>query len=78
MITIAEDLADDIPAADPRWEEMHNEAAASAKHALGSSSSLQIITQLKEKNVALKHFVDFLHSTGLWEKVKDDIFFLFH
>lgn len=60
-----EDLAEDIPAADPRWEQVES----NIKHSLGSSSSLQIITQLKEKNLALNHFVDFLHCTGLWDKV---------
>lgn len=68
VITIAEDLAEDIPASDPRWEQLFEESTAH-KHALGSSSSLQIITQLKEKNLALRHFVEFLHATGLWDKV---------
>lgn len=69
VITIAEDLAEDIPATDPRWEELWDESNIH-KHALGSSSSLQILTQLKEKNLALRHFVEFLHATGLWDKVK--------
>ncbi|XP_037820765.1 nuclear pore complex protein Nup133 [Lucilia sericata] len=68
VITIAEDLAEDIPATDPRWEQLWEEPNAQ-KYALGSSSSLQIITQLKEKNLALRHFVEFLHATGLWEKL---------
>ncbi|XP_055904210.1 nuclear pore complex protein Nup133 [Eupeodes corollae] len=65
VVAIAEDLAEDIPAADPRWEQVEK----NLKHSLGSSSSLQIISQLKEKNMALSHFVDFLHSTGLWDKL---------
>ncbi|XP_061388320.1 nuclear pore complex protein Nup133 [Musca vetustissima] len=68
VITIAEDLAEDVPASDPRWEQLFEESTAH-KHALGSSSSLQIITQLKEKNLALRHFVEFLHATGLWDKL---------
>ncbi|XP_004536057.1 nuclear pore complex protein Nup133 [Ceratitis capitata] len=69
VITIAEDLAEDLPAADPRWEQLWTEGGHSNKHALGSSSSLQILTQLKEKSLALRHFVEFLHSTGIWEKL---------
>lgn len=61
-------MAEDIPATDPRWEQLWEEPN-SQKYALGSSSSLQIITQLKEKNLALRHFVEFLHATGLWDKV---------
>lgn len=65
IVKIAQDLAEDIPAADPRWEER----ITTNKHALGSSASMQIIQQLKEKNRAFGHFVDFLHATNLWEKV---------
>lgn len=65
VITIAEDLAEDIPAADPRWEHLWEDV----NNSLGSSSSMQILTQLKEKNLALRHFVEFLHGTGLWDKV---------
>ncbi|XP_036324275.1 nuclear pore complex protein Nup133 [Rhagoletis pomonella] len=70
VITIAEDLAEDLPAADPRWEQLWTEGGHSNKHALGSSSSLQILTQLKEKSLALRHFVEFLHNTGIWEKLE--------
>ncbi|KAL9894750.1 LOW QUALITY PROTEIN: nuclear pore complex protein Nup133 [Glossina fuscipes fuscipes] len=65
VITIAEDLAEDIPAADPRWEHLWEDV----NNSLGSSSSMQILTQLKEKNLALRHFVEFLHGTGLWDKL---------
>lgn len=66
VVTIAEDLAEDIPAADPRWEVQFD---SSHRHPLGSSSSLQILTQLKEKSMALNHFIEFLHNCGLWERV---------
>lgn len=66
IIKIAKDLAEDIPAADPRWEEQ----LSSTKCALGSSTSLQIIQQLKEKSRAFMHFIDFLQAASLWEKVK--------
>lgn len=65
IIKIAKDLAEDIPAADPRWEEQ----ISSNKCALGSSTSLQIIQQLKEKSRAFTHFIEFLQATSLWEKV---------
>lgn len=65
IIKIATDLAEDIPAADPRWEEQ----IANSKYGLGSSTSMQIIQQLKEKNRAFAHFIDFLQATCLWERV---------
>lgn len=64
---IATDLAEDIPAADPRWEP---ESESRQKHALGSSTSLQIVQQLKEKNLSLIHFVEFLHAVKLWDRLK--------
>lgn len=66
VIKIAQDLAEDIPAADPRWEE---QLAANQKYGLGSSASMQIIQQLREKSKALGHFVEFLHSSGLWNEL---------
>lgn len=66
VVKIAQDLAEDIPAADPRWEE---QLAANQKYGLGSSVSMQIIQQLREKSKALGHFIEFLHSSGLWNEV---------
>lgn len=67
VIEIAQDLAEDLPAADPRWESelMSRNAAIS----LGSSNSMQIIQQLREKSFCLNKFVEFLHATGLWNKL---------
>lgn len=62
VLTIAQDLAEDIPAADPRWE-------VTTKHALGSSTSMQIVQQLREKNIALTQFLEFLHGSSLWDKL---------
>ncbi|XP_001847396.2 nuclear pore complex protein Nup133 [Culex quinquefasciatus] len=62
VLQIARDLAEDIPAADPRWE-------VTQKHALGSSTSMQIVQQLREKNIALTQFIDFLHASTLWDKL---------
>lgn len=64
VVKIAKDLAEDIPAADPRWEDISN-----SKYALGSSTSMQIIQQLREKHRAFGHFIEFLQATGLWQKV---------
>lgn len=61
---IAKDLADDVPASDPRWEQIKM-----SKNALGSSFSMQIIQQLKEKKLAYNIFIEFLHSTDIWTKV---------
>lgn len=69
IIKIAKDLAEDIPAADPRWKEQ----ISNNKCALGSSTSVEIIKQLKEKSRAFTHFIDFLQATSLWEKVNKRI-----
>ncbi|XP_053688434.1 nuclear pore complex protein Nup133 isoform X2 [Sabethes cyaneus] len=62
VLKIAEDLAEDIPAADPRWE-------VTSKHGLGSSTSMQIVQQLREKNIALTQFFEFLHASTIWDKL---------
>ncbi|XP_017149323.1 nuclear pore complex protein Nup133-like isoform X2 [Drosophila miranda] len=68
VITIAEDLAEDLPIADPRWEEALGDHDGN-RHALGSSRSMQIINQLRDKTLAFDHFVSFLHASGVWEKL---------
>lgn len=67
VIAIAQDLAEDIPAADPRWEveAMSRNSVVS----LGSSTSMQILQQLREKNFCMVKFVEFLHGTGLWSRL---------
>ncbi|XP_035903262.1 nuclear pore complex protein Nup133 [Anopheles stephensi] len=62
VLKIAVDLAQDTPAADPRWE-------VTNKHALGSSTSMQIIQQLREKNIAYTQFIEFLRSRNLWDRL---------
>ncbi|XP_016961291.1 nuclear pore complex protein Nup133 [Drosophila biarmipes] len=68
VITIAEDLAEDIPISDPRWEEALGDQDSN-RHAIGSSRSMQIINQLRDKIIAFQHFIAFLHSSGVWEKL---------
>ncbi|CRL07223.1 CLUMA_CG020204, isoform A [Clunio marinus] len=67
VVTIAKDLAEDLPAADPRWESEAFNRNSSAP--LGSSSSMQILQQLREKNFCMIKFVEFLHGTGLWSRL---------
>nr|ABL84944.1 Nup133 [Drosophila melanogaster] len=68
VITIAEDLAEDIPIADPRWEEALADQEMN-RHAIGSSRSMQIINQLRDKIIAFQHFITFLHSSLVWDKL---------
>lgn len=67
VIAIAQDLAEDIPAADPRWEV--EAMSRSSVVSLGSSTSMQILQQLREKNFCMIKFVEFLHGTGLWSRL---------
>lgn len=67
---IARDLVDDVPAADPRWEQRIGQTGGGSSSALGSSASMQIIQQLKEKKLVLQHFIDFLHATELWPQLQ--------
>lgn len=75
VITIAEDLAEDLPIADPRWQSAIEEHDGN-RHALGSSRSMQIINQLRDKSIALQHFIDFLHHCSVWEKVRGNYFYV--
>ncbi|KAH8382783.1 hypothetical protein KR009_005236 [Drosophila setifemur] len=68
VITIAEDLAEDLPIADPRWEEALGDQDSN-RHALGSSRSMQILNQLRDKTIAFQHFITFLQSSGVWDKL---------
>lgn len=70
VITIAEDLAEDLPISDPRWQSVLEQNDGN-RHALGSSRSMQIINQLRDKSFAFQHFIDFLHFSGVWEKVRE-------
>ncbi|GAB0092436.1 Nuclear pore complex protein Nup133 [Sergentomyia squamirostris] len=67
ILKMAQDLVDDKPAADPRWESGDLDIT---RHSLGSSTSLQIIEQLRDKNVALNQFIEFLHTAKLWDRLR--------
>ncbi|KAH8278396.1 hypothetical protein KR018_002289 [Drosophila ironensis] len=68
VITIAEDLAEDVPMADPRWEEAVRDLDGN-RYALGSSRSMQIVNQLRDKIIVFQHFITFLHAHDIWEKM---------
>lgn len=73
VVKIANDLVDDVPAADPRWEERiagKGHTTGNVQVALGSSASLQIIQQLNEKKIVLQHYIEFLHSVELWPQLR--------
>lgn len=67
VVTIAENMAEDLPAADPRWEADRSDRNGLVS--LGSSKSMQIIQQLRDKEFCITKFVEFLHGTGLWSRL---------
>lgn len=65
VVAIAKEIGTDTPAQDPRWKLVQPEES----YGLGRSTSMQILTQLRDKSTAFKHFVDFLHALNIWEKL---------
>lgn len=63
VVKTCEDLLDDMPARDPRWEVEENQVA------LGSSYSMQIVHQLEDKQKALNLYFNFLRETDLWNRL---------
>ncbi|CAG9859414.1 unnamed protein product [Phyllotreta striolata] len=55
-------LIDDIPAGDPRW-------VKGSMPGIGSSSSMQVIHQLEDKQRAMSLLLKFLKEAGLWGKL---------
>ncbi|EFA05993.1 Nuclear pore complex protein Nup133-like Protein [Tribolium castaneum] len=62
VIMMGKDLIDDTPAGDPRWSKDHQVG-------LGSSHSMQVLDQLKNKQKALSLFIKFLKESGLWAQL---------
>ncbi|KAL0269100.1 UNVERIFIED_CONTAM: hypothetical protein PYX00_006935 [Menopon gallinae] len=58
------DLINDIPAGDPRWAPIRR-----SEISISSSSSLQILNQLEDKQRAVEWFFSFLRETKLWERL---------
>ncbi len=75
VASLSEDLVDDFPASDPRWMESAGAASSSSSAAgggvgsIGSSMSLLILHQLKDKQTAHEFYINFLKEVGLWDKV---------
>ncbi|KAH1023482.1 hypothetical protein HUJ04_012680 [Dendroctonus ponderosae] len=64
VIKIAKDILDDIPAGDHRWNiEGHS------TQGLGSSNSMLVFHQLKNKQRAFALYLKFLQESGLWNKL---------
>ncbi|XKL69512.1 hypothetical protein PGB90_007281 [Kerria lacca] len=64
-IKVSLDLINDIPARDPRWADVKS----TEKVNLNSTLSLQIQSQLEEKQQALDWFISFLREMGLWNRL---------
>lgn len=62
-VKTCEELLDDVPARDPRWEVPEGQVA------LGSSYSMQVAHQLGDKQKALNLYLGFLHEAGLWGRL---------
>lgn len=61
VLAICKDLLDDVPAQDPRWR--------TDQYGLGSSYSMQIANQLKDKQKALNLFIEFLKEIEIWKRL---------
>ncbi|XP_041969027.1 nuclear pore complex protein Nup133 isoform X3 [Aricia agestis] len=61
VLSVAEDMLDDVPAGDPRWRVR----GSAVRVALGSSAALQASAQLRDKQRAFSLFLDFLRAHGI-------------
>lgn len=64
VTTMSCDLIDDFPASDPRWMQSVPEAS------VGSTMSILILHQLRDKQTAHEFYVSFLKEVGLWQRVR--------
>lgn len=62
VVKVCNDFLDDIPAGDPRWNK-------EIPPGLGSSYSMQLLQQLKDKQKALQLFLSFLKENDLWSRL---------
>lgn len=63
VIQLSTNLLDDSPATDPRWAESNQAGGA------GAPMSLIIQNQLRDKTTAHQYYINFLHQTGLWQRL---------
>ncbi|KAJ9592509.1 hypothetical protein L9F63_015826, partial [Diploptera punctata] len=61
VVKVSQDLVNDLPVGDPRWTEMKPTVSE-------SSSSLQILHQLEDKQKALDLYITFLKELKLWDR----------
>ena len=67
VANMSQDLIEDFPASDPRW--MESAEGGSSSTSVGTSTSLLILHQLRDKQTAHDFYVNFLKEVGLWDRV---------
>ena len=73
VANMSQDLIEDFPASDPRWMESAEGVAASSSSvsSVGTSTSLLILHQLRDKQTAHDFYINFLKEVGLWDRVSE-------
>ena len=71
VASMSQDLIEDFPASDPRWMESAEgvAAASSSLSSVGTSTSLLILHQLRDKQTAHDFYINFLKEVGLWDRL---------
>ncbi|XP_060515783.1 nuclear pore complex protein Nup133 [Cylas formicarius] len=65
VLQMSKEMLDDTPAADPRW---NNRDESCPAQGLGSSHSMQVLHQIRDKQKAYNLFMKFLREAGLWDR----------
>ena len=68
VANMSQDLIEDFPASDPRW--MESAEGGSSSSSVGTSTSLLILHQLRDKQTAHDFYINFLKEVGLWDRVR--------
>ena len=68
VANMSQDLIEDFPASDPRW--MESAEGGSSASSVGTSTSLLILHQLRDKQTAHDFYINFLKEVGLWDRVR--------
>ena len=74
VANMSQDLIEDFPASDPRWMESAEGVASASSGVLssvGTSTSLLILHQLRDKQTAHDFYINFLKEVGLWDRVSE-------
>ncbi|KAL1492848.1 hypothetical protein ABEB36_011029 [Hypothenemus hampei] len=64
VVAVAKHILDDVPIGDPRWS-----SDSTHRWGLGSSHSMLVINQLRDKQHAFSLYLKFLKESGLWNKL---------